>query len=499
MAFANRDFTGILDFTRDELIYILDKAALMKQALQKKDVQTYRLAAGRDMLAALLFYENSTRTRTSFEVASQRLGLNVTGFAGVEGTSVKKGESLRHTLDMYEAYQCDCVIMRHPLDGSARFAAEHLGIPIFNAGDGKHEHPTQTLLDLFTIREHLGRLTDFDLGISGDLKYGRTAHSLAVALMAFEGVRLHLFSHPSLAMPQALLDMLTENGVEIIVHENLAEAARQTDVLYQTRIQKERMPDLSEYDKAKAITEFNGNIMALTRQRFGLMHPLPVDKAAPSITAELDKHPKALYKIQAGNGVPTRLTELALALGLMGDDFTGEAFRESQCHEDFLQVLPVREKPIRTDVSIKPIRNNGVVVDHMAPYTEEILTQVLKVRERRDIYRAATVKPASRPADEIKGMLMIEDRRLTEQEMKIVASVSPGCTVNIIENGTVAAKYKLRLPEKVCDVPGMMCANKGCISRPEYEESVSPRMLKVGDQRVRCYYCGHVMHISQML
>ncbi|MBN2525754.1 MAG: aspartate carbamoyltransferase [Deltaproteobacteria bacterium] len=498
MAFANRDLTGIQDFTIDETMYVLDKATEMKHALLHKDVQRYRLADGRDLLAALLFYENSTRTRTSFEVAAQRLGMNVTGFASVEGTSVKKGESLRHTLDMYEAYLCDCIIMRHPLDGSARFAADHLGIPIFNAGDGKHEHPTQTLLDLFTIREHLGRLHNFDLGISGDLKYGRTAHSLAIALMAFEGIRVHLFSHPSLAMPQELLDMMAESGMEITVHETLMDAARNTDVLYQTRIQKERMPDLSEYDKAKTISEFTEKIMEKTRPHFGLMHPLPVDKGAPSIASALDKHPKALYKTQAGNGVPTRLTELALALGLMGDDFTGEPFRESQCSEDFIEVLPIREKPLRQDVSIRPIRNNGVVVDHMAPYMEEILTQVLKVRERRDIYRAATVKPASRPED-IKGMLMIEDRRLTEHELKIVASISPGCTVNIIENGTVTGKFRLSLPDKVCDVPGMMCANKGCISRPEHQESVSPRMMKAGDRRVSCFYCGQIMHTNQIV
>ncbi|MBN2715424.1 MAG: aspartate carbamoyltransferase regulatory subunit, partial [Deltaproteobacteria bacterium] len=166
--------------------------------------------------------------------------------------------------------------------------------------------------------------------------------------------------------------------------------------------------------------------------------------------------------------------------------------------EDFIEELPIRKKPIRENVSIRPIRNNGVVVDHMAPYMEEILTQVLRVRERRDIYRAATVKPASRPQD-FKGMLMIEDRRLTEHEMKIVASVSPGCTVNIIENGQVTGKYRLRLPDKVCDVPGMMCANKGCISRPEHLESVSPRMMKAGDQRVRCYYCGQVMHINEIV
>ncbi|MBN2343678.1 MAG: aspartate carbamoyltransferase [Deltaproteobacteria bacterium] len=501
MAFANRDLTGIQDFTRDELMYVLDKAALMKQALHARKVDRYRLAAGKDLLAALLFYENSTRTRTSFEVAAQRLGMNVTGFAGVDGTSVKKGESLRHTLDMYEAYQCDCIIMRHPLDGSARFAAEHLGIPIFNAGDGKHEHPTQTLLDLFTIREHLGRLDDFDMGISGDLKFGRTAHSLAIALTKFTGVRLHLFSHPSLAMPQELLELMQEAGVEVTVYPTLTEAAQKTDVLYQTRIQKERMPDLTEYDKAKSISEFTSKIMEKTRDGFGLMHPLPVDKAAPSIAAELDKHPKALYKIQAGNGVPTRLTELALALGLMGNDFNGEVFRESVCSDDFVELLPIKDKPPRKDVSIRPIRNNGVVIDHMAPYMEEILTQVLKVRERRDIYRAATVKAASRPdsKESIKGMLMIEDRTLTENELKIVASVSPGCTVNIIENGTVTFKYQLRLPDRVCDVPGMMCTNKGCISRPEHQESVSPRMVKVGDSRVKCYYCEQVMNTSQIV
>jgi len=166
MAFLGRDLTDVHTFTKDELVFILDKAVEIKKALRAKDIPKYRLAEGRDLLAALLFYENSTRTRTSFEIAALRLGMRVTGFAGTEGTSVKKGESLRHTLDMYEAYECDALIMRHPLDGSARFAADHLGIPVFNAGDGKHEHPTQTLLDLFTIREHLGRLESFDLTLA---------------------------------------------------------------------------------------------------------------------------------------------------------------------------------------------------------------------------------------------------------------------------------------------------------------------------------------------
>ena len=133
MAFKDRDLTDIHSFTTDEVMYILDKAAEMKRALAAKEVSNYRLAGEKDLLAALLFYENSTRTRTSFEIAAMRLGMRTTGFSGTEGTSVKKGESLRHTLDMYEAYLCDAVIMRHPLDGSARFAADHLQVPVFNA------------------------------------------------------------------------------------------------------------------------------------------------------------------------------------------------------------------------------------------------------------------------------------------------------------------------------------------------------------------------------
>ncbi|MBW2278448.1 MAG: aspartate carbamoyltransferase, partial [Deltaproteobacteria bacterium] len=293
MGFVGRDLTDIHSFTTDELTYILDHAAAMKDALATRDVSRYCLAEGRDLLAALLFYENSTRTRTSFEIAAMRLGLRTTGFSSTEGTSVKKGESLRHTLDMYEAYQCDTVIMRHPLDGSARFAAEHLGVPVFNAGDGKHEHPTQTLLDLFTIREHLGRLTDFDMGIAGDLKYGRTVHSLVIALCKFGGVRVHIFAHEILALPDSLIDAMRAAELPVTIHDNLDDLASSVDVLYQTRIQKERMPDLSEFDKAKEMSEFTAEMLEATRESFGLMHPLPIDKTAPSIVAAVDKHEKA--------------------------------------------------------------------------------------------------------------------------------------------------------------------------------------------------------------
>jgi aspartate carbamoyltransferase catalytic subunit len=265
MAFFNRDFTDIHRFTADELLYIIDKSAKMKTEIDAKNTAAYRLAEHRDLIAALLFYENSTRTRTSFEIAAMRLGLKVTGFSSAEGTSVSKGESLRHTLDMYEAFNCDVVILRHPLDGSARLASRHLGIPVFNAGDGKHEHPTQTILDLFTIREHIGRLSDFDIGITGDLKYGRTVHSLVTALEKFQGVRLHLFAPPHLSLPTVFMNFVKTAGVEITEYESLQEMAPKVDILYQTRIQKERMPDPQEFESAKADTEFTMKMLKTTR------------------------------------------------------------------------------------------------------------------------------------------------------------------------------------------------------------------------------------------
>ncbi|MDJ0764329.1 MAG: aspartate carbamoyltransferase [Myxococcota bacterium] len=497
MTFLGRDLTDIHCFTKDELFFILDKAADIKRAIEARQISDYRLAADRDLIAALLFYENSTRTRTSFEIAALRLGMRTTGFSSTEGTSVKKGESLRHTLDMYEAYDCDAVIMRHPLDGSARFAADHLGIPVFNAGDGKHEHPTQTLLDLFTIREHLGRLDDFDMGIGGDLKYGRTAHSLVIALSKFSNIRLHLFSHQDLALPEAFMQTLVERGVSVETYDDFAEMAPKVDIFYQTRIQKERMPDLSEFERAKAISEFTMKMLNTTRQGFGLMHPLPIDKSAPSISPGIDAHEKALYKRQAGNGVPTRLVELALSLGLTGAEFAGESWEPPRQDEAFIDELDVVIKPRRTDVSIRPIRENGVVIDHVQPFLEEVLIRLLGVRERRDIYRAATVKSIRRPGN-VKGMLMIEDREFTEDELRAIAAVSPGCRVNIIRNGQVARKLQLRLPERITGIPQMTCPNKGCITRIEHEESVRPIMIRAGSDRVRCYYCDQLMTSAGM-
>jgi len=259
------------------------------------------------------------------------------------------------------------------------------------------------------------------------------------------------------------------------------------------------MPDLSEFDKAKTMSEFTLEMLGKTRDGFGLMHPLPIDKGAPSISSTVDGHPKALYKTQAGNGVPTRLTELALSLGLLGDDFKGQSFTTVSGDESFFEERHVEDRPIRTDVSIRPLRNDGVVVDHMQPYAEDALVRLLRVRERRDIYRAATVKSLRRPGS-IKGMLMIENRNLDDDDLKAIAAVSPGCTVNFIQNAKVVRKLKMKMPGHITGIPGLICTNRDCITRPEHQESVSPIMVRNDeDNNVKCHYCDHIMNAVKFL
>jgi aspartate carbamoyltransferase catalytic subunit len=497
MAFAGRSIIDVHALTRDEIEYILAKAATMKRALEKRDDKAFALARGKNLLAALLFYEDSTRTRSSFAVAAARLGLDSVGFAGVQGTSVKKGESLRHTLDMFEAYGADCIILRHPLDGAARFAAEHVGVPVFNAGDGKHEHPTQTLLDLFTIREQLGKLDDIDVGMGGDLKYGRTVHSLAVALAKFKNVRLHFFSHETLRMPQGVLTHLAEHGVAYTIHDDLNALLGIVDVFYQTRIQKERMPDEEEYRRARDACTITLSSLEHTKKHFGLMHPLPIYKEHAEIAPDVDAHPKAIYKRQAGNGVPTRLVEIALSLNLLGNDFKGQAYKELAPRSSFVRELPVAQKERTEEQTLMPIRDSGTVIDHLIPGTAQKLMYLLKVEERGDIYRGGTVRSRSRQ-DQLKAMLMIEGRELTEDELHVVAAISPRCRVNAIRGGVVVRKVELDMPEVIEGIKFLKCPNLGCITRPEHHEHVTPKFVRAGSV-LRCHYCDTLLEGKELL
>lgn len=302
-SFLGRDIISIKDFAREEIDYVLKMAGALEPVAK----------AGSDMLhgkvLATLFFEPSTRTRLSFETAMHKLGGSVIGFAEPQVASIKKGENLADTIRVVENY-ADVLVLRHPLEGAARFAAEFASVPLVNAGSGAEEHPTQALLDLYTILKEKGRIDGLNIALMGDLRYGRTVHSLAYGLSLYD-VKLHLVSPELLRMRREVLDAIKEK-IEVVEKREIEGALPEVDVLYVTRIQKERFPDPAEYAKVRGAYQINLATLKRAKENLIIMHPLPrVDEIAP----EVDATPYARYFQQVWNGVVTRMALLALILG----------------------------------------------------------------------------------------------------------------------------------------------------------------------------------------
>jgi len=306
MNFKNRDIISIKDFSKEEIEYILDYA---KHMIPYANAEKHMTLLNQHILATL-FFEPSTRTRLSFESAMHRLGGNVIGFADPSGTSQKKGESLADTIRMADSYS-DVIVIRHPQEGAARLAAEFSEVPILNAGDGAGQHPTQCLLDLFTILTEKKKIKGNKVVLLGDLKYGRTVHSLAYALSLFQA-ELTFVSPEMLKMPKDVINECKEFGVEPISTSNLEKAIKEADVLYATRIQKERFPDAEEYNRVIGSYKVDRTLLQQAKKDLIVMHPLP---RVVEIDPEVDKTKHALYFTQAFNGVPVRMALLSLILG----------------------------------------------------------------------------------------------------------------------------------------------------------------------------------------
>ncbi|RCU48426.1 aspartate carbamoyltransferase [Haloplanus salinus] len=289
--------------SRDDIEAVLDHAAAVDA-----DPELVRDRHDGRVLA-LCFFEPSTRTKMSFESAMKRLGGETIDMGSVESSSVKKGESLADTVRVIEGY-ADAIVLRHPSEGSAKLASEFVDVPLVNAGDGAGQHPSQTLLDLYTIRENAG-LDDITVGIMGDLKYGRTVHSLAHALTNFD-VRQHFVSPESLRLPRNVRYDLHEAGAKVREHTDLDAVLPDLDVLYVTRIQRERFPEEREYREVAGEYRIDNATLADAAGDLTVMHPLPrVDEIAP----EVDETTRAKYFEQAHNGVPVRMALLDRLLG----------------------------------------------------------------------------------------------------------------------------------------------------------------------------------------
>ncbi len=302
-----RDVVSIGDFTVEEIERILDLAQdMVPVAKGEKDS---KLLDGK--ILAAFFFEPSTRTKLSFESAMLRLGGSVLGFANPKGTSATKGETLADTIRMAEAYS-DVIVLRHPREGAARLAAKFSEKPVINAGDGAGQHPTQTLLDLFTIRSEKGKIEGLNINLIGDLKYGRTVHSLAHALAMF-GANLSFTAPRELQMPEHVIKDVRKYGIEPRIYTSLEDSVDDSDVMYVTRIQKERFPDLAEYEKVAGAYRIDLDLLEKAKSDVTIMHPLP---RVSEISPEVDNTRNAKYFIQAFNGVPVRMALLSLVLGV---------------------------------------------------------------------------------------------------------------------------------------------------------------------------------------
>jgi len=306
MNFKGKDIISIKDFSKKEINYILSHSE--KMVPYAKGEKCTDILKGK--VLSSFFFEPSTRTRLSFESAMNRLGGRVIGFADPTATSQKKGESLADTIRMADSYS-DVIVIRHPQEGAARLAAEFADVPVLNAGDGAGRHPTQCLLDLFTILIEKKKIEKNNIVLLGDLKYGRTVHSLAYALSLF-GTELTFVSPENLKMPKEVVQECRELGVEPKHTSNLEKAIKDADILYVTRIQRERFPDAEEYNRVVGTYRVDNDLLKQAKENLIIMHPLP---RITEIHPEVDKTPHALYFKQAFNGIPVRMALLSLVVG----------------------------------------------------------------------------------------------------------------------------------------------------------------------------------------
>lgn len=306
MSLEGKDIISAGQFSREQVEAIIDLAADFEERVRNRE--TPPLLKG--YLLASLFFEPSTRTRLSFEAAMARLGGQIISMADAKTSSAAKGETLRDSIAVISGY-ADVLVVRHPQKGAAQEAADAAEVPVINAGDGTGEHPTQALLDVYTIRKERGQVSGLTCCLLGDLKHGRTVHSLA-RLLALYGGRLLLVAPPELAMPADLVAEVRSRGLEVEEIADLREAVRQADVLYVTRVQKERFADPTEYERLRGSYVVDEQVVKAAKPGLTIMHPLPrVDEISPAV----DAYPGAAYFRQAHNGVFVRMALLAMVLG----------------------------------------------------------------------------------------------------------------------------------------------------------------------------------------
>jgi aspartate carbamoyltransferase len=500
------------DLSVDEQRYLYRKTRGLKETWRAGgDLDPYRIKDP-ELGVYLMFLEDSTRTKESFRNAASFHDVKLNVFDAAS-SSFKKSESIVDAVKMLFGYSRRSIfVMRTKMEGVCRALEEQLGDyadrigrerPVFiNGGDGRHEHPTQEYLDEFTFLEN----RDWDdshlhVALIGDLQNGRTAHSKADGLRAFHSVKVDLVAPEELALPPSYKIQMEDNGFEVkeweCIEQYLA-GGDVSDIWYFTRLQLERMGDdvrERENELRRAVT-FHREHLDLLPEHARFFHPLPRHREKPVIPSFLDSTPMNGWEEQSINGYFTRIIELAMVAGQLGSDFEGNPPASKPEKESFITEVPISgtsQVEDRFKVGIKPV-DEGAVIDHIAKGQpeSEIWNRVDKVRRILDLnVRSSHGVFHTKDPNEFKGIISLPDiGEFGHTELKKLAAVSPGCTLNIIQDRSVRRKYRLSMPPKIYNFSEISCKNIECVTFPGAYQHVPPHFFRTGGETFTCRYCG---------
>ncbi|MBN1223246.1 MAG: aspartate carbamoyltransferase [Candidatus Aminicenantes bacterium] len=467
--FKDRDIISITDFNREEILFLCQKAMRMRDL--EKGGQRAALADELKYKAlAYMFYEPSTRTKASFITAMRQLGGHCDGFSGIEGTSVMKKETIRDTVMMMEANHFDVIVMRHPLDGSLQWAADVASIPVINGGDGKNEHPTQSLLDafsLFCLNE--GKLDGINIGFGGDLSHGRTIRSLSLALSHFKDITIRWAAEDFLGMPEDLITLLESRGVKVIRDENVEDLMSKVRFYYMTRPQLERMEKITPKDIMETMQKYSIDLGKVKNRDVKLMHPLPVNSEIAEIHYEVYFDEAQAFFQQAENGVFLRK---ALIHEMLKDKdsvpFKGKL--NPVLKEGNNRLQRTAQNDVKKERQFIDNIAEGIVIDHLQAGTEQNIAAELDLVTKGYSSISAHLPKAG------KSFLKSDLSQLKERELKRIALLSPEATINFIKGGKVVDKFVY-----------LLCRNRNCVTR-YINEDVPPKFY-MEQGTIRCRYC----------
>jgi aspartate carbamoyltransferase catalytic subunit len=474
-AFRDRDIISITDFSRAEILALCEAGRRMAD-MEKNGKRNALRDALKHRTLSYMFYEPSTRTRTSFNTGMRELGGRYDGFSGTEGTSVMKNETVRDTVTMMCANHNDVIVMRHPLDGSLQWAADVANIPVINGGDGKNEHPTQALLDVLTIyalRE--GKLDGLSIGFGGDLSHGRTVRSLSLALSHFDNVTIRWAAEDFLGMPQDLGDLLAASGVKVVREKSVRDVMGNVDFYYMTRPQLERMPGTRQKDIVAMMKQYRIDVEKIEGFDARVLHPLPVNSEIAEIDYRVYFTPAQAFFAQAEYGIFLRKALLHEMLGHDGyRRYDGRLPAELGVGNNRFQrrIHGVKQSGMFIDKI-----HDGTVIDHLAPGTLRAVTDALDLENRGHSCTTATI--AEKPNPFIKTNL----KDLPERDLKRIALLSPEPTIDRVDGGRIVEKFVY-----------LLCANANCITRT-VNEDVPPRFYN-DNGVIRCRYCRRPYQIG---